>query len=71
MKIKMAKDNKYRIETVITIPKDMLKLYDIIETCFSPNPYDPIISYELPRMNLKIPLQNLIDYILDREHRLV
>jgi hypothetical protein len=71
MKIKLAKDEKYRIETVVNIPKDIKDSFEMVEIGFSPNPYDPIIEYELPRTNATdLPLQNIIDYILNREHRL-
>lgn len=59
------KADKYCIETTVNLPKNIMESYNVVETGFSPNPFNPVIIYELPSVNPNV--QHLIDYILERE----
>jgi len=59
--------NVYEFETTVKINKEWQEKFNIKETGFSPNPYNPVIFYEVERNNPEF--QNLIDMILTAEGR--
>ena len=65
MKLTRLKHGNYEITTRVRIPDEIKRFYNATETGFSPNPFAPVIMYEIP--DKEPGLQSLIDYILDNE----
>ena len=68
MKLQLAIDGcqvKYRIETTAIIPESVMTACKIVEAGFSPNPFEPVTIYLVPRSEPN--LQQLLDRILDAE----
>lgn len=55
----------YRIETTVILPNEIMESCKVTIAEFSPNPFDPVTVYLVPRSEPNF--QNLIDTILDSE----